>query len=125
MTCHTDYTELVPRRQRTVAPRHRLGTRAWQRSGQGMAGTTLPARQTPVLQARNDHKCFHRQIFSFQLCRLAGSISRGCTTAHLPVWQLYPPFKGVKPATVGSHGTGGKANKNPSPERITVVGLWG
>jgi hypothetical protein len=104
MTCHT---ELVPRRQSTVAPRRRPGIRAWQRSGQGMAGATMPARQTPVLQARNDHKCFHRRIFSSQLCSLAGSVSRGCITAHLPVWQLYPPFKGVKPAKLGSYGTGG------------------
>jgi hypothetical protein len=91
MTCQTD---LVPRRRSTFAPQCGLGERAWQRSGQGIAGTTMHARHTPALQARNDHKLFYPQTFSPQLCSLAGSISPGCKTAHLPVWQLFPPLKG-------------------------------
>jgi hypothetical protein len=125
MTCQADQTELVPRRQSSFAPWRRLGTRAWQRAGQGIAGTTIHARHTPALQARNDHNLFYPQIFSSQLCSLAGGVSPGCTTAHPPVWQLYPPFKGGKAAKVGSHSTGGKAIKYPFPERITALGLFG
>jgi hypothetical protein len=91
MTCQT---ELVPRRQSTVTPWLGLGRRVWQRSGQGMAGSTMPTRHTPVLQARNDCKLVYLQIFSSQLCSLADRISPGCKPAHLPVWQLYPPLRG-------------------------------
>lgn len=91
MTCQAD---LVSRRRSTFASQCGLRTQAWQPSGQGMAGSTMPTRHTPVLQAGNYHKCLCSQMFSDQLCSLAGSISPGCKPAHLPVWQLYPPFKG-------------------------------
>jgi hypothetical protein len=93
MTCQTD---LVPRRQSTVTPWYGLGIRAWQRSGHGMAGSTMPTRHMPVLRAMNHHKCVCSHMFSAQLCSVADSISSCCKTAHLPVWQFYPPFKGVK-----------------------------